>query len=66
MSGYATHDVLNQPPEFAGFNAYLGDDALRDAVAVFGAAWAEGRLTACGARIGTAHMQTLARDAVTA
>lgn len=63
MSGYATHDVLNQPPEFAGFNAYLGDAALRAAIAAFGAAWAEDRLAACGGRIGSARMQTLARDA---
>ena len=63
MSGYATHDVLNQPPEFTGFNAYLGDAALRDAVAAFGAGWAEDRFVACGARIGSAHVQALARDA---
>jgi len=63
MSGYATHEVLNQPPEFAGFNAYLGDVALCDAVAAFGATWAQERLVACGARIGSAHMQVLARDA---
>ena len=63
MSGYATHEVLNQPPEFAGFNAYLGDVALCDAVAAFGATWAQERLAACGARIGSAHMQVLARDA---
>lgn len=63
MSGYATHDVLNQPPDFAGFNAYLGDAALRDAVGAFGAVWAQERLEACGARIGSAHVQALARDA---
>ena len=63
MSGYATHDVLNQPPEFVGFNAYLNDTALRDAIAVFGAVWAEVQLAACGANIGSAHMQTLAWDA---
>jgi putative acyl-CoA dehydrogenase len=63
MSGYATHEVHNQPPELTGFNAYLGDIALRQAVAAFNATWAEDRLTACGMRIGTASMQTLARDA---
>jgi putative acyl-CoA dehydrogenase len=63
MSGYATHEVLNQPPEFAGSNAYLGDAALHDAVAVYGGAWAEERLVACGARVGSAHVQGLARDA---
>lgn len=63
MSGYATHEVLNQPPAFAGFNAYLGDAALRDAVAAYGAGWAEARLTTCGARIGSAHLQELAYEA---
>lgn len=63
MSGYATHDVLNQPPEFTGFNAYLGDAALRDAVAAFGAGWAEARLTGCGGRVGSAQVQELAREA---
>ena len=63
MSGYATHDVLNQSSEFVGFNAYLGDAALRDAVAAFGIVWAEDRLAACGTRIGSARMQVLARDA---
>jgi len=63
MPGYATHEVLNQPPEFTGFNAYKGDVALREAVATFGAGWAEDRLAACGARIGTAQLQTLAYDA---
>lgn len=63
MSGYATHEVLNQPPVFAGFNAYLDDAALCGAVAAFGAGWAEDRLAACGARIGSAHMQALAQEA---
>jgi putative acyl-CoA dehydrogenase len=63
MPGYATHDVLNQPPEFLGFNAFLGDAALRDAVAALGAGWAEGRLAGCGARIGSARVQGLAYDA---
>jgi putative acyl-CoA dehydrogenase len=63
MSGYATHEVHNQPPELTGFNAYLGDAALGDAVTAFNAGWARDRLEACGARIGTASMQTLAREA---
>jgi putative acyl-CoA dehydrogenase len=63
MSAYATHEVLNQPPEFAGFNGYDGDEALRAAVAAFGAGWAEERLTVCGARIGSAPLQALAREA---
>jgi putative acyl-CoA dehydrogenase len=63
MSGYATHEVLNQPPELAGFNAYLGDRALREAVAAFGAGWAEARFSSCGARVGSADVQALAFEA---
>jgi putative acyl-CoA dehydrogenase len=63
MSGYATHEVHNQPPELNRFNAYLDDAALCDAVAIFNAAWAQARLEACGTRIGAASMQTLARNA---
>lgn len=63
MSGYATHEVTNQPGELINFNAYATDAALRAAIGVFGAGWAEDRLQACGARVGSAQMQELARAA---
>jgi putative acyl-CoA dehydrogenase len=63
MSGYATHDVTNQPGELGGFNAYTSDAALQAALQVFGAGWAEGHLLACGARVGSMHVQGLARAA---
>ncbi len=63
MSGYATHEVTNQPDELVDFNAYETDAALRATIEVFGAGWAHERLHACGARVGSAHVQDLARTA---
>jgi len=61
MSGYATHEVSNQPGPLAGFNRFTADRALAEAVATFGAAWAMPELTATGARTGSAHVESLAR-----
>ncbi len=63
MSGYATHVVENQPGELVDFNVFGTDAALRAAVKVFGATWAETRLADAGARVGSAAMQALARTA---
>src|SRR3984957_2711478 len=63
MSGYATHEVRNQPGELIGFNAFAADAALGAAVEVFGAGWAKERLAASGALVGSAHVQALAREA---
>lgn len=63
MSAFATHEVRNQPGEMGDVNLFTTDLALRDAVRVFGAGWAESRLSACGARTGSAHVQELARIA---
>jgi len=63
MFGYATHEVLNQPGDLTDFNAFTQDRALRDTVAAFGAGWAETRLQSCGARVGSGHVQALARAA---
>ena len=43
-----THEVLNQPEPLQGYNAYLGDTALREAVASEGAAGFEDQLVAYG------------------
>ena len=61
--GYATHEVLNQPPPLADFDAYGADPALRDIVRTFGAGWAEPRLHETGRTVGSAHVQDLARAA---
>jgi hypothetical protein len=58
-AGYATHEVYNQAGPLPDFNAYAQDAALRDAMAAFGAGWAEARLTATGELIGSARMRDL-------
>jgi putative acyl-CoA dehydrogenase len=45
---FRTHDVDNQPPPLAPYDAYATDVALREAVAREGAAWAEAQLIAYG------------------
>ncbi len=62
-AGYATHEVMNQPGLLADYNAYERDAALRDAMAAFGAGWAEEMLRQTGALIGSAALQELARVA---
>ena len=59
--GYATHEVLNQPPPLVGHDAYASDPALGRIVAAFGAEWARDRLTVAGSTVGSAHVQQLAR-----
>ncbi|MGH7019923.1 MAG: acyl-CoA dehydrogenase family protein [Brevundimonas sp.] len=49
-----THDVTNQPPPLEDVNLFTGDRALTDAVRRAGGAQHEARLTALGARCGSA------------
>ena len=58
-----SHDVLNQAPPYEGLNLYEIDVALREAVHRHGAGWAEARLHAWGATVGSAEHQQLAADA---
>jgi putative acyl-CoA dehydrogenase len=51
-----THTVENQPPPLQNYNLYLQDQALREAVAREGAAWAEHELNAFGALTGSREM----------
>lgn len=51
-----THEVFNQPPPFENVNLFSGDRALVDAVANAGAGEYAGRLTALGARCGSAEV----------
>ncbi len=60
---YATHDVLNQAGDLADYNAFADDAALAGAAAALGAGDADGRLTACGALIGSRRVQALASAA---
>jgi putative acyl-CoA dehydrogenase len=58
---YATHEVRNQARDLAGYNAFTGDVALQDALKLYRAAWAKDELKACGALVGSAQVQSLAR-----
>jgi len=59
----ATHEVLNQPPPLAGYNAFSGDRILLGSLRRAGAAWVEPEGVALGALIGSERMQTLALQA---
>jgi putative acyl-CoA dehydrogenase len=61
--GYATHEVLNQPPPLSDYDAYATDATLRAVVAAFGGGWAAPKLAQAGASVGSAHVQMLARQA---
>jgi putative acyl-CoA dehydrogenase len=60
---YATHDVLNQPPVLADYDAYGVDRVLQSVVKTFAADWAEARLREAGRAAGSADVQELARQA---
>lgn len=60
---YATHEVLNQPPALADYDAYGSDPVLQSVVRTFGAHWANQRLRETGHTVGSAHVQELARQA---
>jgi putative acyl-CoA dehydrogenase len=62
-TSYATHEVLNQPPPLADYDAFAADPTLRAVVAAFDASWATERLHAAGRTVGSAHVQELARQA---
>jgi putative acyl-CoA dehydrogenase len=53
---FDTHEVLNQPPPFEDVNLFTGDRALADAVARAGGAQHAERLSALGARCGSAEV----------
>jgi putative acyl-CoA dehydrogenase len=62
-AGYATHEVLNQPPGLVGYDAFGGDRALVETVGRLGAGWAAGHLHKVGQAIGSGHVQQLAHQA---
>src|SRR3954471_9858689 len=55
--------ALNQPPPLEGFNAFTADRTLVEAVRREGADWAEERLTAIGALVGSADVRRKAAEA---
>ncbi|WP_374470174.1 acyl-CoA dehydrogenase family protein [Phenylobacterium sp.] len=48
-----THEVTNQPPEFAGRNLYETDLAFREGVGREGGAWLDAPFSALGAAVGS-------------
>jgi len=52
---YPTHEVINQPPPLEGHNSYTLDQALGEALAREGAAWAGDALEELGALAGSAE-----------
>lgn len=50
-------EVLNQPPPLVGYNLYLSDAALVEAIQREGAEWAGAQLSALGAFLGTEEAQ---------
>jgi putative acyl-CoA dehydrogenase len=61
--GYETHEVLNQVPALADYDAFAGDPALATILKTFGADWFAPRAAEIGARVGSARVQALARQA---
>ena len=59
----ATHDVTNQPPPLEDVNLYTADAILRSACQWSGAAVHGARLTAFGARVGSAEAQAWSAQA---
>ncbi len=63
VSQLATHDVTNQPPPLEDYNLYDQDAALSEALHREGAGWAEDRVRALGAELGSARVAELATQA---
>ncbi len=61
--GYGTHEVLNQVPAMADYNAYSRDPVLTNILATFDAGWFEPQAREIGKRVGSARVQDLARQA---
>eukprot|EP00927_Polykrikos_kofoidii_P010365 TRINITY_DN14377_c0_g3_i1.p1 TRINITY_DN14377_c0_g3~~TRINITY_DN14377_c0_g3_i1.p1 ORF type:complete len:627 (+),score=100.04 TRINITY_DN14377_c0_g3_i1:53-1933(+) len=61
--GHPTHDVLNQACPLSGYNAFLGDVALREGVATHGGEWGHAALERLGAAVGSEEWQARAAEA---
>lgn len=62
-SGYATHEVYNQAGDLAEYDPYRGDLAFRAAIDVFDTGWAAEKLSRAAKLVGSAEVQSLARQA---
>jgi putative acyl-CoA dehydrogenase len=54
-TGFATHEVMNQPPPLVDYDLFSSDRALQEAVRREGADWAEPRLAGFGQALGRAE-----------
>ena len=61
--GYGTHEVLNQAPAMADYDAYGHDPALAKILSAFNADWAAPHARLVGKRVASARVQKLARQA---
>lgn len=59
----ATHGVTNQPTAMRGYNAFLGDVALHEAVQLHGGEWGVEQLSQLGAQVGSSEWQERSRNA---
>ncbi|MGI9433943.1 MAG: isovaleryl-CoA dehydrogenase [Geminicoccaceae bacterium] len=60
---FATHEVMNQPPELDGVNLFASDAALKDAVLREAGGWGQTRLMAFGAWLGQRDTRRLGDQA---
>jgi putative acyl-CoA dehydrogenase len=61
--GYSTHEVSNQPPPLADYDAFGSDPVLQKLVGTFNAAWSRDRLHRAGRTVGSAQVQEWAQQA---
>ena len=61
--GYATHEVVNQPPPLVDYDAFTTDPTLGRVVETYGAQWARERLVTAGRTVVSGRVQSLARAA---
>ena len=61
--GYDTHEVLNQAPALADYDAFAADPALGPILDAFGAGWFREQASVVGGHVGSQRVQDLARQA---
>ncbi len=61
--GYDTHEVLNQAPALADYDAFTADPALGSILDTFGAGWFREQASVVGGHVGSQAVQDLARQA---
>ena len=57
IAGSSTHEVFNQPSPLTGYNLFLSDKTLANAIQREGAAWAQPQIAELGRLLGTEELQ---------